>query len=370
MGLFGKLFGGKKQTAQVDAQQGASTVSAEDVHWQRVYDARAGLYEQHFGALPADILKIMDLSVVWPGGGLYVIPTKLTGPAYLYATFGLSNPDMPATLEWADAKFTSDEAEGAKSAGFEGSVRLKANPRPHTDRPGYGYELVLLARENVEWPLWLLQWAARAEVLKDADLLGSVEKYHGITVEQVTIGEGRAVNLLISKAQAPFPGELALPNGALTLLVATVITDEEMAWSMINGRTALLASLQQAGVGQMSVLDRVSVVRLEAVDCAQVGSLEQAQALAAKGQLAKLLLFPAEFGGEEVAMNIVYVPPAAARQRLAHVRTVQAWADEGAVDSVNVKLEYKDASFVPARIHMTASHSQSGEQRTLTLEVW
>lgn len=45
----------------------------------------------------------------------------------------------------------------------------------------------------------------------------------------------------------------------MELLVAVTITDEEMAWSMKNGRRALLDKLREAGIGQISSLSRQSV---------------------------------------------------------------------------------------------------------------
>lgn len=371
MSLFGKLFGGGKKNQGAGAKASEPAPSAEELLWQQVYDARSRLFERHFGQLPADILHMMDLSGVWPGGGLYAIPTTIMGkPGFIYSTFGLSNPDMPTTVEMVDAQSTSSDSHGQRTVGMAGTLRQKATARPRTGRPGYGYELLVIAEENAEWPLWVLQWAVKSEVLKDADFLGFVEKHQGITVEQIGVGEGKSVTLLISKAQAPLPDHLDLPNGKMELLVATVITEDEMRWSMTNGRHHLLGELNKAGVGQVSVLDRASVVRIEEPDFAQVASLDQAKELAAKGQLAKLLMFPAEFGGDDVAMNAVYVPPRSVRQRTAHIQMLRAWIEEGAVNMLDVSPEYKGTSFVPSRIHMHASHSESGEQRTLTLEVW
>lgn len=371
MSLFGKLFGGKKKDQDTSIKGSEPVTSVEEALWQQVYDVRARLFEQHFGPLPNDILKMMDLSGVWPGGGLYVIPTKIGGePHFIYTSFGLTNPDMPTELEMVDAQHTSSDSNGSHTVGFAGTLRQKTKVRPRTERPGYGYELIVLAKENADWPLWLLQWATKAEMVKDADLLSIVKQHQGMTVEQIGIGEGISVNVLISKAHAPFPDHLDLPNGKMELLVATVITEDEMRWSMTNGRNNLLGELKTAGVGQVSVLDRSSVVRIEEPDFAQVASLEQAKALEVKGQLTKLLMFPAEFGGEDVAMNVLYVPHRTVRQRTAHIQTLRAWVKEGAIDSLDVRPEYKNTSFVPSRIHMNASHSESGEQRTLTLDVW
>ncbi|MFH7354092.1 suppressor of fused domain protein [Acinetobacter bereziniae] len=60
------------------------------------------------------------------------------------------------------------------------------------------------------------------------------------------------INVLIAKAQKPLPSAIKLPNGNMQFLVAIVITNEEMQWSMKNGRDALLNKLIDAGVEQIS----------------------------------------------------------------------------------------------------------------------
>jgi hypothetical protein len=46
----------------------------------------------------------------------------------------------------------------------------------------------------------------------------------------------------------------------MTTLAATVITKDEMRWTFDHGRAEPLAKLREAGVGQLSALDRKSVV--------------------------------------------------------------------------------------------------------------
>jgi hypothetical protein len=106
----------------------------------------------------------------------------------------------------------------------------------------------------------LLQWAVSAEMLNDVGLLKRVEAYDGLTVEKVGVGGGDSVNVLIAKARPPLPTGTMLPNGTMSLLVATVITDDEMRWSMEHGRGALLERLDRGGVGQVSVRGRASVI--------------------------------------------------------------------------------------------------------------
>jgi hypothetical protein len=119
--------------------------------------------------------------------------------------------------------------------------------------------MLVVAEDGVEWPLMFLQWAVNAEISHDVGLLSRVEQFDGLTVQQVEVGPGGPVNVLITKACAPLPERTELPNGTMDLLVATTITDEEMQWSMTSGRGALLKRLDEAGIGQISVPSRPSI---------------------------------------------------------------------------------------------------------------
>jgi hypothetical protein len=79
--------------------------------------------------------------------------------------------------------------------------------------------------------------------------------------EQIGVGEGSSINVLIAKAQAPLPLGTTLPAGKMTLLVAVTITDEQTQWSMKDGRSALLNKLREGGIGQVSSLGRQSGVK-------------------------------------------------------------------------------------------------------------
>jgi hypothetical protein len=194
-----------------------------------------------------------NLMGVWPGGGLFVIPADhLGGGLWAYTTFGLSNADMPTSI-----------AVGKNETGPDGSQRstlYKRDPAPTmAGAAGYGYEFMVVTAEKANWPLSLLQWVCNAEILHDAGMLSRVEKYDGLTVEDIGIGEGQSINILIHKAVMPLPSGTTLPNGKMDLLVATTITTDEMKWSMANSRVALLAKLREAGAGQVSSLNRKSI---------------------------------------------------------------------------------------------------------------
>lgn len=233
--------------------------SADDVAWKANAQAREAYLEKQIGKPPKDILKMMNMTGVWPGGGLYVIPApKLGKDLAAYTTFGLSNVDMPATVQMASYQASSD---GTRATGATATLQKKTPAPQRAGAAGYGYEMIVLAAKGQEWPLEILQWAVQAEIITDIGMLNRVEKNDGLTIEKVEAGDGRSVNLLIAKAVEPLPRGTALPGGSMTLLVATVITEEEMVWSRQHGRGALLGKLREAGVGQVSKLDRASVVR-------------------------------------------------------------------------------------------------------------
>ncbi|WP_067522904.1 suppressor of fused domain protein [Endozoicomonas ascidiicola] len=242
----------------------STNANAEDISeeqfWQNVYEARESFYESSFGMLPDDILKMGNMNVVWPGGGLYVIPAnKLGEDIWVYTTFGLSNSDMPASATMTDYEITTDD-QGRPSR-YSGKLKAKERAIKVNGDAGYGYEIMVLAKENSDWPLWFIQWAVNAEITHDAGILNRVETYNGLTVQEIQVGESENVNVLITKSQNPLPTGTLLPNGEMAILIASVITDEEMQWSIENGRDKLLEKLISSGFGQISERNRKSVVQ-------------------------------------------------------------------------------------------------------------
>lgn len=231
---------------------------AADAQWQANALARKNWLEATVGPLPRDILKMKNMVGVWPGGGLYAVPASKLGPHLaVYTTFGLSNADMPATTTMA--AFALGGGNPA-SPDAHGTLRARTPAPRRPGAAGYGYELVVIADADQRWPLNLLQWAVNSEILEDIGLLGRVDKYSGFVAEAVDIGPGEQVDVLITHAQPPLPAGVQLPAGRVELLVATVINSDEMDWSDKNGRNALRDKLREAGVGQVSVLKRASVV--------------------------------------------------------------------------------------------------------------
>ncbi|MEO1394971.1 MAG: hypothetical protein AAFV90_18875 [Cyanobacteria bacterium J06634_5] len=333
--------------------------------WQTVSQERADFIESHIGKLPNDILKLVHLTGVWPGGGIYKLEAPNLGQGlWVYTTFGLSNPDMPTTVTVADSSV--DNPQG-RVASFDVSLAKKENVPVYPGRPGYGYEMLVVTQGPADWPLVFLQWAVDTELLYDADILGRVEQYGGLTTEDIAVGQGDYVNVLISKAASPIPSAMTLSNGEATVLIATVITDDEMVWSMSNSREALAAHLQNSELGQISQLNRQSLFHPNAVDLSTIDSREAAEGLAQKGLLRSVHIFPLEFGGKDAPENIVYMPKTAALKKRTIDNKIAVLVQQKKVKGCSIKPTYKGKSFIPSTLSFELS-GEAGFQETL--EIW
>ncbi len=105
-------------------------------------------------------------------------------------------------------------------------------------------------------------------------------------------------------------------------------------------------------------------------DYSQVTSLAAARALAAEGKLVKILLFPAELGGEDVPENVAYIPPYAAEARQLVIGTLRRFLADGLIDKLEVVPEYRGKSYVPTKLVMHATHSKTPGSIHPTVEIW
>lgn len=105
-------------------------------------------------------------------------------------------------------------------------------------------------------------------------------------------------------------------------------------------------------------------------DYSHVTSQEAAEALVAKGELFTVLLFPQEFGGEEIQENMVYVPPGIPELKVQNTDTLIRFFKDGLIDNLTVTPEYKGDSLVPSRIVIKATHGSKSGSFEPTIEVW
>lgn len=106
------------------------------------------------------------------------------------------------------------------------------------------------------------------------------------------------------------------------------------------------------------------------LDFSNIDSHGKTVELAKKGKLFKVLLFPAEFGGEDVPQNVVYVPAGIPEIKDKITETLIRFVQEGLIDNLQVSPEYKGNSFVPSKINMSTSHSGKAGEFNPTIEIW
>ncbi|MCZ8020113.1 hypothetical protein [Novosphingobium sp.] len=105
-------------------------------------------------------------------------------------------------------------------------------------------------------------------------------------------------------------------------------------------------------------------------DFARASTPQAVAALAERGQLVKIYLFPLEVGGPEDPMNVAWVTPAALRQAEAVTDKIIALLEQGKVDSLDVQPEYKGDSRIPSRIRYIATHKTGPAKLDRVVEVW
>ncbi|WP_368194484.1 hypothetical protein [Aeromonas sp. R2-2] len=101
-----------------------------------------------------------------------------------------------------------------------------------------------------------------------------------------------------------------------------------------------------------------------------VDSREKAMALVQEGKLFKILLFPSEFGGEDIPQNSVYVPAGIPEIKDQIIGTLIRFVEQGFIDNMQVNPEYKGNSFVPSKIKIRTSHSGKEGEFNPTIEIW
>ena len=105
-----------------------------------------------------------------------------------------------------------------------------------------------------------------------------------------------------------------------------------------------------------------------AADFSAIDSREKAEELFRRGGLEKLLLFPPDFGGEDVPPNTLYVPAgvAALKARIEN-DVIGPMADKDEITQYSARPEYQGRSFIPIAITIRAY--DPGEF-TCTINIW
>lgn len=218
-----------------------------------VISARHQCFEQRLGPLPDEVHKPMNLGPAWPGGALVHLAAERVGPGiHAYVTDGLSNPDQPTGVRI--------DATNAVGDGIEMQLSART-PRSVPDgAAGYGFEFVALTEGEEPGMLAALDQLVQLVILSDFDPFDSLRHDGSVTIEDLAMGPRESGDFILRAASEPLPGEVALPNGSMRVLTLTWITRDEMEFALEHGRPALLARLQEAGVGVASRVGRLSVL--------------------------------------------------------------------------------------------------------------
>ena len=90
-------------------------------------------------------------------------------------------------------------------------------------------------------------------------------------------------------------------------------------------------------------------------DFSDIDSREKVELLVTRGELSKLYLVPPEFGGEDVAANIVYAPNFAVEIKNGiDTNTIGPLVSDGKVTRYTATPKYQGKSFVPNAIEVRA----------------
>jgi hypothetical protein len=105
-----------------------------------------------------------------------------------------------------------------------------------------------------------------------------------------------------------------------------------------------------------------------APDFSEIDSPAKAEELLRRGEVEKVFLMPLEFGGQDFALNTLYVPVGVANIKAGIDNDVIApLAAEGKISKYKARPEYQGKSVIPIAIEIVAS--EPGEFRT-TINIW
>ncbi|HEY4372917.1 MAG TPA: hypothetical protein VGN52_13395 [Burkholderiales bacterium] len=164
-------------------------------------------------------------------------------------------------------------------------------------------------------------------------------------------------------------------GAAIAVAEAPALAQEEVAAQVEvtahEAITAQEAMLARAASADDATVPTVPLPPLDAPpgpDFSSVDTLAKAQELHRQGVLTPVFLMPPEFGGEDVAFNIVYVPPFAAEMK-SHLDTnvIREMVAQGQATCYTAQPGYQGESFVPAFI--TVEASDPGSFRSV-IRIW
>jgi len=105
------------------------------------------------------------------------------------------------------------------------------------------------------------------------------------------------------------------------------------------------------------------------LDFSSVTSLKMAEHASKDALLLKTLLIPEGLGGRDLPENVVFIPPGAKEAKDRATLDLIGAVRMG-VTEITVVPEYRDASFVPSRIFITAARPGAPPEYELEIGIW
>lgn len=102
-------------------------------------------------------------------------------------------------------------------------------------------------------------------------------------------------------------------------------------------------------------------------DYSTIDSNEKAHNLFAKKELVKLYLMPLEFGGQDMAMNTLFVPASANNKKVSFDAKIEKMLQDGVKLGYSASPEYKGSSFIPSQIIINVKGDKT---ITETIDIW
>ena len=102
-------------------------------------------------------------------------------------------------------------------------------------------------------------------------------------------------------------------------------------------------------------------------DYSHIDSHEKAQQLCARKELVKLHLMPLDWGGEDVALNVIYVPEFVLEQKARIDGMIEELLAAGHNLNYSAAPEYKGQSFIACRLVIKVSGDRNMEA---SIDIW
>lgn len=243
-----------------------------------VEEARLNIFRHHFGQVGKMAVYISALLTVWPGGCIFrtsACPLPVVGGGCCWLTNGLTNPDMPTSMRLIDSNSQEVVATNGTPT-LENTTRFETRtPRKVSEGvAGYGIEVAIFVDEEHmadSWPIRFLKWLVVSELIDDLDFLYRVNLCRVLVCSDIPVyGDGGTASFIISRAPPRlFPTSFDLPNGKMSILVATMVTEDELLYARIH-ENKLINYLYRADIGQKSIPNRPSVFAKERLQIASI----------------------------------------------------------------------------------------------------